>query len=188
MTLSDQQLADIRARETAATAGPWRWRGNTEVRRLRLQTPHHGGLTVMDFTRWGMQGARPRFARDGIMHPADETVVYAVAAWSKDIYRKDVVGIDHPDAQFMAHAREDVPALLAELDRVTAELGLAQANLVTAKAEGYRQAADNATELVNTHGADADAQMLLVFLRRGASLREQFAAAQHTLAAPATEG
>ncbi len=63
-----------------------------------------------------------------------------------------------------------VGKLLAELDRLRAELA-------TAKAAGYRQAADNATEQVQLHGADADAQMLLVFLQRGATLREQFAAA-----------
>ncbi|MCG6493401.1 hypothetical protein [Kitasatospora sp. A2-31] len=125
--MSDQpnaplDLDAIKARVQAATPGPWRWRGNTEARHLRLQTPHRGGLTVMDFKRWGMQGARPRFARDYVMHPADEMVEYEVAAWSEHIYRKDVVGIDHPDAQFIAAARTDVPALVAEVERLTAEL------------------------------------------------------------------
>ena len=62
-----------------------------------------------------------------------------------------------------------VAAVEPELDRLRAELA-------TAKAAGYRQAADNATEQVQLHGRDADAEMLLVFLQRGAELREQFAA------------
>ncbi|GAA1164331.1 hypothetical protein F4556_002382 [Kitasatospora gansuensis] len=87
------------------------------------------------------------------------------------------------DAQFVAHARQDVPDLLAELVHLRTEnealrLGTTAA-VATAKATGYRQAADNATEMVQLHGRDADAEMLLVGLRRGAELREQ-AAAQAT--------
>ena len=127
--LSPERLEEIRAREAAATAGPWRWRGNTEARHLRLQTPDRGGLTVMDFDRWGMQGARPRFARDYVMHPADEMVTYEVAAWSTHIYRKDVVGIEHPDAEFIAKARTDVPQLLDEVDRLAGALAEAEARV-----------------------------------------------------------
>jgi hypothetical protein len=129
--MSPERLAEIQARTDAATPGPWRWRGNTESRHLRLQTPHHSGLTVMDFVRWGMQGARPRFAVDHIMHTADEMVVYEVAAWSKDIYRKDAVGIEHPDAEFIAHARQDVADLLAEVGWLAAEHADRTADLET---------------------------------------------------------
>lgn len=106
------RLEEIRARAEAAFPGPWRWRGNTESRHLRLQSPHRGGMTVMDFVRWGMQGARPRFGIEGLMYPADKMVGYEVP------HRSDVVTVDHPDAEFIAHAREDVPALLAELARL----------------------------------------------------------------------
>jgi hypothetical protein len=33
-------------------------------------------------------------------------------------YREDIVGVRHPDAEFIAHAREDVPALIAEVERL----------------------------------------------------------------------
>ncbi|MEV7358180.1 hypothetical protein [Kitasatospora sp. NPDC091276] len=220
-------LDAIQARLDAATPGPWRWRGNTESRHLRLQTPHHGGLTVMDFERWGMQGAQPRFARDHLMYPANEMVTYEVAAWSKDIYRKDIVGIEHPDAEFIAAARQDVPALLARVRELEAErdryrtawhsarrrasllhdenatwrrtvtsveqdrdrvfehartqderIRALEVELATAKAAGYRQAADHVSELILGHGKDADAEMVLVFLQNGADLRERFAASQ----------
>ncbi|AEW94640.1 MULTISPECIES: hypothetical protein [Streptomycetaceae] len=123
MTTADPagRIAEITARERAAFPGPWRWRGNTASRHLRLQSPQRGGMTVMDFVRWGMQGARPRFDTEGLMYPADEMAEYEVAAWSTDICRKDVVDIDHPDAQFIEHARADVPWLLARLAEVTAD-------------------------------------------------------------------
>lgn len=38
-------------------------------------------------------------------------------------YRSDVARTTHPDAEFIAHAREDVAVLLAEIDRLTALLG-----------------------------------------------------------------
>lgn len=124
--LTTTDLDEIAARANAAYPGPWRWRGNTEARHLRLQSPAHGGMTVMDFARYGMNGAQPRFAIDGIMHKAEELVEYEVAAWSKDIYRKDISGITHPDAEFIAHAREDVPALVAEVRRLRAQLAAEQ--------------------------------------------------------------
>lgn len=62
-----------------------------------------------------------------IMGYARDMAVYEVCpeATTRDderVYRADVVGVRHPDAVFMEHAREDVPALLAEIDRLTAEL------------------------------------------------------------------
>lgn len=64
----------------------------------------------------------------------------------------------------------DIPDQLARL----------RAELAVAKAAGYRNAADNVAEQIQLHGHDADAEMLLVFLKRGAELREQHAANQAT--------
>jgi len=75
---------------------------------------------------------------------------------------------DPADAVFIAVARDAVPELVREVKRLRAEV-------LAARAAGYRSASDHAAEMVATHGADADAQMLLVFLRSGAELREQFA-------------
>jgi hypothetical protein len=39
-------------------------------------------------------------------------------------YRNDVERVDHPDAEFVAHAREDIPALIAEVERLRALLAV----------------------------------------------------------------
>lgn len=96
----------------------------------------------------------------------------------------ETCNVDLPDrgranAMFVTAARTAVPALLDEVDRLTAELA-------GARAAGYRNAANNAAELVQTHGRDADPEMLLVFLTRGAELREHFAADLARQAATAT--
>jgi hypothetical protein len=90
---------------------------------------------VMDFVRWGMQAAQPRFlnpADDGSwMFKASDMPIYQVApdATSRDdrrVYRADIIGIRHPDAEFIAHARQDVDDLLALVDELQAALAVAE--------------------------------------------------------------
>lgn len=124
----NDRLAEIEARAAAATPGPWRWRGNTDVWSMRLQAPVRGALTVMDFVRWGMRNAAPRFAINGLMHRADEMARFEVcpdATSRKDprVYRADLTGIRHPDAEFIAAARSDVDWLIAEVHRLRALVG-----------------------------------------------------------------
>jgi hypothetical protein len=110
----------------AATPGPWHWFGNTKTNQIGLGwwRKGWGRCTVMDFTRWGMQSAQPRFSDQGsMMHDASGMAVWEVnrvATNPKDpsLYRHDVVGIRHPDAEFIAAAREAVPALLADNQRL----------------------------------------------------------------------
>jgi hypothetical protein len=117
-------VGPIAARAAAATPGPWAWRGNTDTRQLRIDAR---GRTVMDFVRWGMRDGAPRFNVDMWMHRADELgVVYEVCrvATGRDdprVYRADIVDVRHPDAEFIAHARADVDALLAEVERLRAQ-------------------------------------------------------------------
>lgn len=55
------------------TPGPWYWDVREKYNVFRLCSPIRGMLIVMDFTRWGMQSAQPRFSdrngerRGGIM-------------------------------------------------------------------------------------------------------------------------
>ena len=72
---------------------------------------------VMQFERYGMAGAAPRFQVNHRMVRADEMVRYEVE------YRKDITGIDHPDAEFIAHASTDIPDLIAEVRRLRAIVG-----------------------------------------------------------------
>jgi len=120
------RVDEIAARAAAATLGPWGWFGHRD-HGMYLSTVYHGRIYVMDFIRQGMQGAQPRFQVHenpehpdwGTMTPASELAVLEVAP--RD-YRDDIVGIDHPDAAFIAAARDDVPWLLAEVERLRARL------------------------------------------------------------------
>jgi hypothetical protein len=71
-------------------------------------------LTVLDFVRWGMSAAAPRFrTADGlalnIMRRADE---FAVVVPGREHHAEWFKGVDHPDARLIAAA----PELLAELE------------------------------------------------------------------------
>lgn len=127
---TDPRLEEIRAREQAATKGPWVWCGNTQARCLALETADRM-LKVMDFRRYGMQEAQPRFAVNGVMVKASDLAEYEVHrnAWVekwRPPYRHDVDGIKAPDAQFIAHARADVTWLVAELTEARMKLEIAE--------------------------------------------------------------
>jgi hypothetical protein len=50
-----------RASLVGVTEGPWQWFGNTKLNEVYLATKDRGRILVMDFVRWGMSGAQPRF-------------------------------------------------------------------------------------------------------------------------------
>lgn len=122
MSLSDEKLAEMRARHEAATRGPWRWFGSGGRRRkevnLYLATTHSGRRYVMDFIRSGMGGAQPRFQPGAYrgMVPARDLLQYAVE------YRDDITGIDCADARFIESSWSDVADLLDEVTRLRAQL------------------------------------------------------------------
>lgn len=123
-------IDEIRERWQKATPGPWEWRGNVDVNRVWLGgwVKGIGGTSVMDFVRWGMQGAQPRFIDENLMMDrASEMPVFEVAPTAtsradRRVYRGDLIGIRHPDAMAIAAAPADVAALLAEVDRLTKAL------------------------------------------------------------------
>lgn len=202
------EIQAIRDRAAAATPGPWRWFGNTEVDSVYLATTHSGRLFVLmpdvrkteyvynhdsgdgysldeardrvqmlcgahgedismdrcrcqeireflagsmaeegghrDFIdRNGEHGSLSRgvgHADDlrfavrevtvgGLMFSYRDMARYEVLGGltreendkldkPRELYREDIVGIDNPDAEFIAHAREDIEVLLAEIDRL----------------------------------------------------------------------
>lgn len=104
------------------TPGPWAWFGNARTNSLYLATVHSGRRYVMDFTRWGMRGAQPRFQPGkGVMVDAKELLqfevgdqsIVGVEAAKKDpsVYRMDVRGIQCADARLIAAAPELLAAL-----------------------------------------------------------------------------
>ena len=116
--------------------GGWHWAGNVEGSYPRLAlsawVSGYGRCTVMDFERWGMQSAGPRFPDDAMMmDDARDFVTFEVgrrgvigmrgAKADGSVYRYDVEGIAHPIPEFIAAADpKTVLALIAEIRRLRA--------------------------------------------------------------------
>lgn len=106
-------MIDIKAiRELCdkATPGPWYWDVIDAHKCICLESAR---WKVMDFARYGMNGAAPRFLVDGIMERADNLLK---SIPGKEHHRGFDNYIDHPDAEFIAKSREIIPALLDELE------------------------------------------------------------------------
>jgi hypothetical protein len=115
MEMTDEELKAIEDRAKAAMPGPWRWNLNLKAKQIRLESTGYGTdlEIVMDFVRWGMGGARPRFQNP-------ERLMVHAEAWSKTVPRREhhadwFRSLSHPDAEFIAHARKDVELLLEEI-------------------------------------------------------------------------
>jgi hypothetical protein len=75
--------------------------------------------------KWGEPEKEPRlaFCTGWIYTEARELAVFEVAPMATtrsdpSVYRADITGIRHPDAEFIAHSREDIGRLLAAADAV----------------------------------------------------------------------
>lgn len=93
------------------TPGPWNWRINRSTKRIYLVAR---GLIVMDFWRYGMQGAAPRFRDfENLMVRADEL---ATNIPGEDHHSSWNQSITHPDAALIASA-PDLYSALEELQK-----------------------------------------------------------------------
>jgi hypothetical protein len=113
----------VKAREAAATPGPWRWGGLDDAYTgVDLRAMVSGIPIVMGFRRLGMRSAQPCFWRrenpkdNPGWSPADYQLARSIAVREVP-YRRDVVALDNADARFIAAARQDVADLLAEVER-----------------------------------------------------------------------
>lgn len=114
----------LRALAEAARPGPWAWYGNTRMTDVYLATVRGGRNYVMDFVRWGMRGAQPRFNVGGIMRT------------TKELAAGECFAIDHPDAAFIAAMDPTtILALLDEVERLNDALGLAYPRALQAAAD-----------------------------------------------------
>jgi hypothetical protein len=105
-----RDIAKDRAMCEAATKGPWQWRGYTRPRKMYLASLTHMIPIVMDFERWGMRNAQPRFrdASRDLMVNASDLVIPDDAENPNGFH-----GINHADAKFIVEAREALPHYLA---------------------------------------------------------------------------
>jgi len=142
--MSEPTVPEIRAHHRSVTPGPWGWFGNLDVQNLYLAS-RRGRNVVMDFVRWGAARAQPRFPVNRLMVKAVELPVFevaptAISRWDSRVYRADVIGVRHPDADFLARSWEYVDVLLAEVARLQAALANPPAppgGVVEAAGEAY---------------------------------------------------
>lgn len=92
------------------TPGPWRWEVNLKSHVISLR----GGSrplydwTVMDFVRWGMGNAQPRFIVDGLLCKAEE---FRRVAPEREHHKEWFQLLSHPDANLIAAAPDMLDAL-----------------------------------------------------------------------------
>ncbi|MFP2898775.1 hypothetical protein [Corallococcus sp. 4LFB] len=125
-----EKLEAIRARHAAASRGPWRWFGYLRTREVSLEGSRD---TVMDFTRWGMSGAQPRWSVKGLLEKLADLVVPDTTP-----ERGRVTDINHPDARFMAASWQDTKDLLGMVDALQARVTHLE-GLIQDECERHRQ-------------------------------------------------
>jgi hypothetical protein len=105
--------------EIKHTPGPWRWEYNAKHRSVHLVggKPQYD-LTVMDFERWGMHGAVPRFIEPSesmnglmIMHRLSDRQDWIAPFENREHHANWCAAVTHPDARLMAAAPELLEAL-----------------------------------------------------------------------------
>jgi hypothetical protein len=138
-----QRLAEIEQRLDHATPGPWRWFGNVDTHTLYLATAKWGRQIVMDFRRWGMNGAQPEFVDGRAWVPGDngepdfvsggrivaaatrpvfEVERDAISRQDPRVYRGDLVGIRNGDAELLAHAGADLDWAIVRIKQLEEQL------------------------------------------------------------------
>lgn len=104
---------------TSHTPGPWRWEFNGATKSVQLVggKPKYD-LTIMDFERWGMGGAVPRFIEPSesmnglmLMYRLCDRKDWIAPFPNRDHHFRWCAGVTHPDAQLMAAAPDLLEAL-----------------------------------------------------------------------------
>lgn len=107
--LSEEQLNALERLNEAATKGPWRWNLNLKSKSVQLEGVTGMSETVMDLKRWGTNGAKLRFLRDGLMVDCDNLTK---AHPNREHHKHWCADIEHPDAKLIVDARNVLPELL----------------------------------------------------------------------------
>lgn len=97
--MTDEELDAIEARASAAIEGPWRCEYDENVSQVEIRPVNE--TIVVNGVRMHMDGVY--------------TIIAETGQWSDD-------EATSPTAEFIAHARTDVPALIAELREMLREV------------------------------------------------------------------
>jgi hypothetical protein len=109
-------LEAIRAREAAATKGPWAWGRLIGDQAGDYVVWHHRGeAETTEHPAVGHSGKGPQRTYVGNVGSVIQPVIKADVS---DVFANQVFETESADAAFIAHARTDIPALLAELARL----------------------------------------------------------------------
>lgn len=132
------------------TPGPWRWELNESSRYIQLC----GGIpafdkTVMDFVRYGAQGAKPRFLdkeikdhdKYNILKDANE---YGEIVKGREHHARWFKDINHPDAKLIAAA----PTILKALISITLSIK-AHPNYTGEENDEWTDLVENAVAAIN---------------------------------------
>jgi hypothetical protein len=115
MNVEDRpSLAVLQQAEQAMTPGDWQWFGNTKMSEVYLATVEHGRTFVMDFARWGMRNAQPRFQVSSRMVSLAELgkQEHSYGPKFEAPHRRHFTGIGHPDPNGIVILRNAAPVLL----------------------------------------------------------------------------
>lgn len=110
--------------ETKFTPGPWRWEISLTSKRIVIAggTPKFD-LYVLDFVRWGMNRAAPRFLDHeksiGGLMLMERAETFAAIVPGREHHKSWFQSIDHPDAHLIAAA----PDLYARVAAHAAQCG-----------------------------------------------------------------
>lgn len=110
-----------------ATPGPWRWELNLKCKQAQLcgGDPKGGfgayDLTVMDFVRWGMGGAKPRFRgnKHFVLHNVED---FAAVVPGREHHKDWFQTVDQPDANYIAACSPDIVLKLIEIAEAALDL------------------------------------------------------------------
>lgn len=108
-------VAEVEALLAKATPGRWLWILNLKAKQVHLEAQDGPRQYVIDFVRWGTNGAQPRFQVDGLMQDAQDCAAIVEgrehhAAWYQTL--------DHPDANLIAAAPDLLRRLVDEVKRL----------------------------------------------------------------------
>ena len=103
----------------AHTPGPWKWRINRSNKRVYLNAR---GYTVMDFVRYGMSSAAPRFRDNENLMVRAEEIASDIPGYNH--HNKWDQDLNHDDARLIAAAPELLEACKEAMTTIDAMLGV----------------------------------------------------------------